>query len=68
MYLFFDKADAVGDAALARVTEGCIKAGIRHADDDIRLHGMLEREERARALACDVDALLPSMTESGRAK
>lgn len=53
---YFDKADAVGDAALARVTEGCIKAGIRHADDDIRLHGMLEREERACALARDMDA------------
>ena len=41
---------------MARVTEGCIKAGIRHADDDIRLHGMLEREERACALARDMDA------------
>ena len=54
--LIFDKADAVGDAGLARVADGCIKAGIRHADDDVRLHGMLEREERACALARHVDA------------
>ena len=43
-----DKAHAVGDAALLRVAERCIQTGVRRADDDIGLHGMLLRQEPAR--------------------
>ena len=54
--LVLDEADAVGDAALLRVAEGGVEAGVGDADDDVRLHGVLEREEGARPLARRVDA------------
>ena len=47
----FDKADAVGDAALLRVAQCCIQAGIRHADDHICLHRVLLCKEAACLLA-----------------
>ena len=46
-----DEADAVGDAALLRVAEGRIKAGVRHTDDHIGLHGVFLCEEAACLLA-----------------
>ena len=45
--LVLQEADAVGDAALLRVADGCIDAGIRHADDDIRIHGIFAGQEPA---------------------
>ena len=48
-YIFvLDKAHAVGDTALLRIAERCIQTGVRCADDDIGLHGMLLRQEPAR--------------------
>ena len=54
--LVLHEAHAVGDAALPGVAERGVEAGVGHAYDDIRLHGVLESEEGARALARGVDA------------
>ena len=35
----FDKAHAVGDPGLTGVAHGGVQTGVRHADDDVRLHG-----------------------------
>ena len=68
-YIFvLDKAHAVGDAALLRVAERCIQTRVRRADDDIGLHGMLLRQERARLQTGLMHTSALSMTESGRAK
>ena len=48
--LVFDKAQTIGNAALARVANGRVNARIRHADDHIRLYGMLQRQKLRRAL------------------
>lgn len=65
--LVLDEADAVGNPAGAAVPNGGIQPGIRHADDHIRLNRMVKREEAARPVRASW-TLLPSMTESGRAK
>ena len=54
--LALDKADAVGDAALPRVAQRRVEAAVRHADDHVGLHGVLQRQERAGAHARHVDA------------
>ena len=51
-----DKAYAVGDAALLGVTQGGVQAGIRRADDDVGLDGMLLRQETAGLQAGLMDA------------
>ena len=42
-----NKPDPVGDARLPCIPDGGVEARIRHADHDIRLHGMLQRQKRA---------------------
>ena len=54
--LVLHKAHAVGYAALPRVAERGVEAGIRHAYHHVRLPGVLQREERARALPRGVHA------------
>ena len=54
--LVFDEADAVGNAALAGVADGGVDAAVGHADDHVGLHGMVQRQERARAQARHVHA------------
>ena len=49
--LIFNKADAVGNAALLRVAKGGVEAGVRHTDDHIGLHGVLLSQEAASLLA-----------------
>ena len=51
-----DKAYAVGDAALLGITQGGVQAGIRRADDDVGLDGMLLRQETAGLQAGLMDA------------
>ena len=51
-----DKAHAVGDPGLPGVAHGGVQTGVRHADDDVRLHGMLQREERTGPLTGHMNA------------
>ena len=52
----FNKADAVRDARLPGKAQRGVQAGIGHADDDVRLHRMLQRQIRAGAHPRLVDA------------
>ncbi len=49
--LILNEADAVGDAALLRVAQGGVQAGVRHADDHIGIHRVLLCQEAAGLLA-----------------
>src|SRR5699024_5716337 len=49
--LALHEAHAVGSAALASAAQGRVDAGVRHADDDVGLNGVLQGQEGARALA-----------------
>ena len=47
----FEEAYAVRDAGSARIADRRVNAAVRNADDDVRLNGVFQREEAARALA-----------------
>ena len=52
----FDEADAVGDSGLLGIADGGVKAGVRNADNNVRLNGMLQGEESACSDPCRVNA------------
>lgn len=54
--LVFDKAYAVRDAGLLGIAEGGVQAGVRNADDHVRLNGVLQRQKGSGALPRGVDA------------
>ena len=55
-YIFvFDESYLIGEPGLLRVADRGVKTRVGNADDDIRLNGMLEREESSRAASRLVD-------------
>ena len=54
--LVFDEAYAVRDAGLLGIAKGGVQAGVRNADDHVRLNGVLQRQKGPGALPRGVDA------------
>ena len=50
-----DEANVIRDSGLPGKAKRSIKPRIRRADDDVRLHGVLERQKRAGALTRNVN-------------